>query len=105
MSLLWLQGKYQQIVALCEDVIKIDPSEVFAERFKGQCLYMIGDYQAAIKSLDRTIELEETPESYYYRALAKKKAQDPSFAKDLQQMMELEPTNVEMIVEACILLS
>lgn len=78
-SLLWMQGKYTQIVELCEQMLQIDPSEVFAERFKGQCLYMIGDYEGAIQSLNRTIELDDTPESYYYRAMARRKAQQADY--------------------------
>jgi len=82
----------------------MDPSEVFAERFRGQCLYMTGDYQGAIQSLSRTIELDETPESYYYRAMAKRKAADPTYLDDLRRMLELEPTDISMIVETCTLL-
>lgn len=50
---------------------------------------MVGDYQGAIRSLNRTIELDETPESYYYRAMAKRKASDQTYLDDFRRMMEL----------------
>lgn len=49
-------------------MLKNDPAEIFAKRYKGICLYLIGNYQDATICLTEAIDMEEDIEARIYRA-------------------------------------
>jgi len=77
------QGKFDRVIALCQEVLGLEPNNLTALNRLGSALYVMKDYQKALTVWQRAYELEtnETTKKllkkYMDQAQEKLKAQAP----------------------------
>jgi tetratricopeptide (TPR) repeat protein len=57
-DILYLQGRYEEVLPCCEKSLRQNPRDALAYNIKGNALYKLGKYNEAIDCYNKAIEIE-----------------------------------------------
>lgn len=94
-------GKFAQFIEGIDNYLKMVDGlgDDFLYQTRGNANYKLGNFEAALKDLSKSLVLKETAESYYYRGLANYKLKHyiQSY-KDFQKALDINP-EIEAITD------